>query len=80
MHSDVMTAEEGIPSFHGLPPPIVGHWVPSHLSRNLGEELHLGIELTHNFGDLSDQKFLLCDSHASPIPKISLHPASFPPS
>ena len=34
----------------------------SHPSPNLGEKLHLGIELTRNFGDLSAQKLPLCDS------------------
>ena len=33
-----------------------------HPSCNLQEKLHLGIELTHNFGDLAAQKLPLGDS------------------
>ena len=36
--------------------------LPSHPSLNLGEKLQSGIELTHNFGELSAQKLSLCDS------------------
>ena len=51
------------------------HKFPSYPSLNLGEKLQLGIELTHNFGDLAAQKLSLCDSQ---WPKSCIYDLSLP--